>query len=290
MYPPRLKNFKQFYFYERYEFPGGSDALVDIYLHKNYNIGMHCHDFYELNIVLNGTGCHYVGEMAIPISGGEVFVVPPHVAHGYYCEKKLDIFHILLKNNFMEKYRDDFMRVPCFSTLFEIEPFLRQVFTSFMYLTLSEKQLVEVSAQLNDIIKYSGRKYETYQTLFTVGFLNRLCVFMEKQKNKNDNVPSEDADIVKVLEYIQLHYNEKITIDELVKIANMSRPTLHRHFKRITKMTPMEYIISIRVTAAKSQLADAEKSRTEIAHSLGFYDTSHMNKYLYGDSKQKLID
>lgn len=285
MYPPKLKNYGQYYFYERYEFCRGNNELVNIYLHRNYNIGMHCHDFYEINIILNGDGCHYIGEMAIPISGGEVFVIPPNVAHGYFCKNELHVFHILLKNNFIEKYREDLENVPCFSTLFEIEPFLRQVYNNFMYLSLSDKQLSEISDQLNHITKYSEPKYLMHQTLFTVGLLNRLCILMEKQKNKNENVQNENTDIVNVLEYIQSHYNEKITIDDLTKISNMSRPTLHRHFKKITKMTPMEYIISIRVAAAKNLLSDTEKSRTEIAHNLGFYDTSHMNKHLYGMNK-----
>jgi len=215
MYPPKLKTYKQFYFYERYEFCGSKNKLVDIYFHENYNIGMHCHDFYEINLVLNGTGCHYVGEMAIPISGGEVFVIPPNVAHGYYCEKKLDVVHILLRNNFMIKYEDDFRNVPCFSTLFEIEPFLRQVYHNVMYLSLDKKELTDISNKLNNIIKHSAPEYDTYQTFFTVGFINHLCILMEKQNKAQNDSPSEDPDILKVLEYIQSHYNEKITIDAL---------------------------------------------------------------------------
>ena len=71
-----------------------------------------------------------------------------------------------------------------------------------------------------------------------------------------------------------------------MRISNMSRPTLHRHFKKVTKITPMEYIINTRVEAAKNQLIDSDKSITEIAHSLGFYDTSHMNKHLYDKRKR----
>ena len=285
MYPKTLNPHKQFCFYERYEFYGSADKLTDIYLHKNYDIGMHCHDFYEINIVLSGKGCHYINDMAIPVSGGEVFVIPPDVTHGYYCEKKLDIYHILLKSNFMEKYKDDLSKVPCFSILFEIEPYLRQVYQNFMFLSLKEKNLYEICALLDDASKYSSWEYETYKTFCTLNIINKLCILMERQQNEAEAV-NDDKDILKVLEYIQSNYSSKITIEKLMEISNMSRPTLHRHFKKVTKMTPTEYIISIRVEAAKNQLADSDKSRTEIAHNLGFYDSSHMNKHL--DAKKRM--
>lgn len=285
MYPETLKKHEQFYFYERYEFYGSADKLTDVYLHKNYNIGMHCHDFFEINIVLFGKGCHYINDMAIPVSGGEVFVIPPEVPHGYYCEKQLDIYHIILKNNFMEKYKNDLSKVPCFTVLFEIEPYLRQVYNNFMYLSLSEKGLYEIAIQLEDIIKHASWEYETYKTFSVLNILNKLCILMEKQQGTKVS-QNDDHDILKVLEYIKANYNSKITIEHLMKMSNMSRPTLHRHFKKVTKMTPMEYIISTRVEAAKNQLIDTDKSRTEIAHNLGFYDTSHMNKHLYNTKKR----
>jgi len=284
MYPETLKPHKQFCFYEKYEFYGSADKLTDIYLHKNYDIGMHCHDFYEINIVLSGKGCHYINNMAIPVSGGEVFIIPPNVTHGYYCEKTLDIYHILLKNNFMEKYKGDLSKVPCFSILFEIEPYLRQVYQNFMYLTLKKKNLNEISALLDDAIKYSSWEYETYKTFCALNIINKLCILMEKQQNEAET-SNDDQDILKVLEYIQSNYSSKITVEKLMKISNMSRPTLHRHFKKVTKMTPTEYIIAVRVETAKKQLADANNSKTEIAHNLGFYDTSHMNKHLYNTKK-----
>lgn len=271
--------YEQFYFYERYEFFGSPDKLVDIYLHQNYNIGMHCHDFYEINIVLKGKGCHYIGDKVIPVSGGEIFVIPPDIAHGYSCDEALDVYHILLKSNFMEKYKSDLNKIPYFSTLFEIEPYLRQVYNNFMHLKLSKKSLADVSKQLDEVIKLSSWEHEMCKTFFVLGLINTFCILMERQSKSNTNT-TDDKEIIAVLQYIQAHYNEKITIEDLMHISNMSRATLHRHFKKITQMTPMDYIINIRVTAARNQLADAEKSRTEIAHNLGFYDTSHMNKHL----------
>jgi len=81
------------------------------------------------------------------------------------------------------------------------------------------------------------------------------------------------------MEYIREHYDEKLTIEALTKRSRMSRPTFHRKFRMVTQMTPMEYVIQCRVHAARTLLAQG-KSRTETAQQCGFYDTSHMNKYL----------
>ena len=274
------------YLYEEDEIFGDStDKLVNISIHKNCHVGMHKHNFYEINIVLSGEGEHYIGDMSMPAVPGDIFVIPIGVYHGYVCTRELDVAHVILKGGFMERYYNDLLRVPGFSTLFEIEPYLRQIYDKHLFLHLDREATKKISTEITDIISLSENCYESYKSIYTLRLLSLLSIEMQNQ-NKSAT-PNEDSDMLKVLEYIQAHYEEKITLEDLMAIANMSRPTLHRHFKAITQMTPKQYILKLRLSAVRDQLSHHTESKTQIAQKYGFFDTSHLNKQLQAKNSTK---
>ena len=49
-----------------------------------FPINMHSHDFYEINIITNGLGRHYISNKSIQAQKCDVFFLPPNVKHGYF--------------------------------------------------------------------------------------------------------------------------------------------------------------------------------------------------------------
>ncbi|ULT22985.1 DJ-1/PfpI family protein [Sphingobacterium sp. E70] len=64
----------------------------------------------------------------------------------------------------------------------------------------------------------------------------------------------EDLDIQKAQDYIELKYEEKITVEDLANFVNIGRRTFERRFKEATNNTPVEYIQRVRIEAAKKFL------------------------------------
>src|SRR5690606_27386531 len=60
-----------------------------------------------------------------------------------------------------------------------------------------------------------------------------------------------DVDIQKVQDYIEKHYEDKISIDTLANLIHTGRRTFERRFKMATNNTPIEYIQRVRIEAAK---------------------------------------
>ena len=59
-------------------------VMLFCYFHKNdFPIQMHSHEFYEINIIAEGTGRHYIENNSYPITSGDFFIIPPNVRHGY---------------------------------------------------------------------------------------------------------------------------------------------------------------------------------------------------------------
>lgn len=60
----------------------------------------------------------------------------------------------------------------------------------------------------------------------------------------------------------------------------MSIATLNRRFNDLLKTSPMNYVMDCRIQKAIELIEENKYSKTEIAQLCGFYDLSHMNKYL----------
>ncbi len=83
----------------------------------------------------------------------------------------------------------------------------------------------------------------------------------------------EDADIKTVQDYIEKHYDDKITIEMLANLVNMGRRTFERRFKEATNNTPIEYIQRVRIEAAKLFFEASRKNVSEIMFDVGYTDT-----------------
>ncbi|QEC42984.1 GlxA family transcriptional regulator [Pseudobacter ginsenosidimutans] len=82
-----------------------------------------------------------------------------------------------------------------------------------------------------------------------------------------------DDEIMKVQEYIEKNYNDKITIDELAAIVNSGRRTFERRFRQATNNTPLEYIQRVRMEAAKRSFEASRKNVSEVMLDVGYTDT-----------------
>ncbi|MFP4698476.1 MAG: helix-turn-helix domain-containing protein [Eubacteriales bacterium] len=87
----------------------------------------------------------------------------------------------------------------------------------------------------------------------------------------------ESNDIENIIEYIHQNYGEKLVIGELSTLINMSESHFIRKFKKEMDVTPMEYIINLRIEKAKKLLRSGTKNITEIALQCGFNSASHFS-------------
>lgn len=87
-------------------------------------------------------------------------------------------------------------------------------------------------------------------------------------KPTNENLPdSEWVDLI--TEYIDKNFTEKLTLESLATICHGSPYHMHRTFKKIKGITPVEYIQQVRVHAAKKYLIQTNKAIGDIAISVG---------------------
>ncbi len=77
--------------------------------------------------------------------------------------------------------------------------------------------------------------------------------------------------------YIKHHLNEKLTLEKLSQVANLSPIYFHKLFCERFGKTPNQYILEHRIEAAKLALLSENASILNIAESYGFSTQSYFN-------------
>ena len=80
------------------------------------------------------------------------------------------------------------------------------------------------------------------------------------------------------MQYIETHYYEKITLDQLAEMVYLSPAYLSRIFKKETGTTFNDYLIQVRIGKAKNLLHHKDLRVTDIAEAVGFDDQSYFTK------------
>lgn len=80
------------------------------------------------------------------------------------------------------------------------------------------------------------------------------------------------------LAYMHKNYMQSIHVEELAKMAGVSKRQLDRRFIRLFNANPNQYLQRIRVNAARELLETSDQTIADIAQSCGFYDHSHFTR------------
>ena len=269
------------YYHTHEDFFHHSTDLVHAFLMKDYDIGMHEQEFFEINIISSGSGTHYINNNTINANVGDVFIIPPKISHGYVGGEGFDVFHIILSDAFMNKYIADLQNISAFYKLFGAEPLMRGKTSDPLHLTLSKEELAPTLNILFEIaryINYSDPTESLIRSNLAMASIGLLCNTYAMNTPNSNMTQSEEHALMESISYIHEKYYEKIKIDTLLQIAHMSRTSYIKKFKEICKMSPAAYITKIRLDAALVMIQTTSLSVSEIAYKTGFYDASHLTK------------
>lgn len=100
--------------------------------------------------------------------------------------------------------------------------------------------------------------------------------FRPCKRCKPTNVRLPDHEWIElVTEYIDKSYAEHLSLQRLAEISHGSPYHLHRTFKKVKGITPVEYIQLVRINAAIIELANTDKTITTIAKKVGIPNTPY---------------
>ena len=119
---------------------------------------------------------------------------------------------------------------------------------------------------------------ENEKTHFLINELLHLLISDAfHQTSYLDTVSNTPID--KVCAYIKKHYKEEIRLDDLASIAHLNKNYFIRQFKKEIGISPINYLINIRMEHAKKFLAETDLPVKTIASNCGYSDPAFFNSY-----------
>ncbi len=82
-----------------------------------------------------------------------------------------------------------------------------------------------------------------------------------------------DEPVKKAQAFIEQHFQDKITVDQLASLLALGRRNLERRFKKATANTVVEYIQRVKIEAAKMSLESSRENVSEVMYQVGYTDT-----------------
>ncbi len=82
----------------------------------------------------------------------------------------------------------------------------------------------------------------------------------------------------KAIAWLLANYEKPLRVEELATIAGMSLATLHRHFRALTAMSPLQYQKQLRLRAARSRMLTDDLDASSAAFAVGYESPSQFNR------------
>ena len=127
-----------------------------------------------------------------------------------------------------------------------------------------------------NLLLYLVEKYTDRDTAILASEFFAVDIDRESQKSFmmfQGQKEHEDVEILKMQEFIEQSYQEKITVDKLAEKFAIGRRSLERRFKKATNNTVVEYIQRVKIEAAKRSFEKNRKNINEVMFDVGYTDT-----------------
>lgn len=248
----------------------------DTYLKE---VALHHHDFYEVYFFLSGNVQYNIESRSYLLTPGDVLLISPMELHQPMFgseQREYERIVLWIDRQFLEgidlpgeSFADCFNTDgPNHSNLLRPEGVQRQ-FLMFL---------------LEQLILESGSQ-EPYQKISALSYLVQVLVLLNRlalQQSREELMTPPDSTVYSVLGYINEHYNENLTLDELANRFFISKYHLSREFQRLVGSSVHRYIIQKRLVMAKQLLAEGKPS-SEVYQHCGFGDYSNFYRAFKGE-------
>lgn len=212
---------------------------------------MHSHHFTELFYVRSGSGNFLIDDNSFPVVKDDLIIVNPHLSHTEVSAKTNPLSYITLGIEGLGfSFRDgmDFSIFNCSRDEGQL-PF-------YFYSILSELE----------------KKRDGYQEICSsmIQILTTQLYRITGAGFNGANSERTNHDLFRIKRYIDSHYQDSLTLEQLSQISHINKYYLVHKFAQSFGCSPISYLNERRIQASRDLLESTDHSIAEIARLTGF--------------------
>jgi AraC-like DNA-binding protein/mannose-6-phosphate isomerase-like protein (cupin superfamily) len=239
----------------------------------------HYHDFVELVFIMRGFGVQVLEDQEYPVSAGDIFVLQGNQRHYFKDTSQIEIVNVMydgVKNP--EIIPDSIKQLEGYKALFVLEPYYRANHYFKNMLRLNWEELAKIEVSINTMFYELEKKQVGYELILN-NRLQELIVILSRHYSQIEATEAQSLlRIGKVIEFLESKPDEKICINDLADMTNMSKRNFMRIFKRAVGLSPVNYLIKVRLQKARKLLCETDFQISDITVMCGFYDSNYFIK------------
>lgn len=174
--------------------------------------------------------------------------------------------------------------------------FKGEIVSEIFKLNIVQKQdvLIGINDELRKTLFDMFSCYQKHNqiNLYLLGLFYQVIHFIDEYISNNIVSLNENAHIKTAIKYMEIHYAQNIGIVDIASTCRLNPNYLTNLFQKEMKISPVQYLISIRMLHAKNLLLTRRYTLQEIGLRVGYKTASYLSqafKKFYGISPKEFL-
>lgn len=246
----------------------------DLWSFEGKHVPIHWHNDLEINLLREGEALFQVYQKNYRVRSGEGFLLNRNVPHSCSSLGNAHVRYstILVRPDFLYGDFGSDVERNCF------RPFLQNSAVPCIHLTGAEGKEADILQKLNQVEEVFDQKAFCYE----LKIRGLLCeafsmILYEHRQELTKFVPANQLELErleKMLNHLNTHFTEVISLQELADQIHLSREVCCRLFKKMTGKTITRYLEEYRANKSFPLVQSGQYSMTQIAEIVGFSNPS----------------
>ena len=238
----------------------------------NHLFFWHFHPEFELVYIEGASATRHVGNHISQFTDSDLVLIGsniPHLNfdHGVTTSYRKEVLHI--KPTFKEDFVAQFPELQSLERLLELSKY------GLVFKGATKNEIGILLKELHLLTPFDF----FMQSLHILKKLAQSKDFelLHKQPYVNRYSKKEQTRIREIYALVDEQYQNKITVDEVAALCNLTKPAFCRYFKKATGSTFINFLNQYRISQAKRLLL-MEKNISETCYACGFESLSYFNR------------
>lgn len=227
----------------------------------NWQCVPHTHEYTEIFYIIGGTGLFLIEDQQHQVNVNDIVIVNPDVSHTEVSINAQSLEYIVLGIGGIK-----------------LAPGKH---SNGNFCILDHYESTEISGCLWNILREMEQKSTGYQDVCQACMemlVIRLMRITDLTVPADPQLTAGNQTCAAVKRYIDLHFKEALTLDQLADKAHINKYYLVHAFKEEYGVSPINYMITRRIVESKYLLAETDLTLTQIAQLLGFSSPSYFSQ------------
>ena len=233
--------------------------VTNAHYSQEWGSQLHSHTCSEMFFITGGNGAFLIREGRFPVAINDLVVVDPGVPHTETSQNGSPMEYVVLGVEGLETSADA-------SGCVLIRLYAEEAISSSLRTLIQETR--EPRAGCDEICQHL------------------LEVILLRLARRDDfalssgapSVPGISRECSLVRQYIDNHFKENLSLDQLAELAHVNKYYLAHSFRREYNTSPISYLISRRIRESRFLLAETDHTLSQIAQILGFSSLSYFSQ------------